>query len=50
MNESIIKESSLINNLWVEGSDDAQLMYHLLKRYRLEDKVKIESKNGLRIF
>jgi hypothetical protein len=47
MNESIIKDANLLNNLWVEGSDDAQLMYHLLKRYHLEDRVKIESKNGV---
>jgi len=47
MNKGIIKEVSLSNSLWVEGADDAQLMYHLLKRYHLEGEITIESKNGV---
>ncbi|MGH2639451.1 MAG: DUF3226 domain-containing protein [Rhabdochlamydiaceae bacterium] len=47
MNSSIIKEANLLNDLWVEGSDDAQLLYHLLKRYHLEKDVKIEKKDGV---
>lgn len=36
MNETFIKEAKLLNNLWVEGPDDAQLLYHLLKHYHIE--------------
>lgn len=47
MNKNIIKEVHLLNNLWVEGPDDAQLMYHFLKRHHIEEHIKIENKNGV---
>jgi hypothetical protein len=47
MNEGVLDEDTLLNNVWVEGSDDAHLMYQLLKSYSLEDKVKIEDKKGI---
>lgn len=47
MNETIVREVALSNNLWVEGPDDKQLLYHLLRYYHIENQVKIEDKNGV---
>jgi hypothetical protein len=45
---NVIKEDGLLNYLLVEGPDDAQVFFHLLRHYRLEKYINIEKKEGVR--
>ena len=46
MNNVVIKEDKL-NYLLVEGPDDAQVFFHLLRYYRLDTHVTIQPKEGI---
>lgn len=45
-NKAVIKEDKL-NFLLVEGADDAQVFFHLLRHYKLETHITIQQKDGV---
>ena len=47
MGSNQIKEDNLLNYLLVEGQDDAQVFFHLLRHYQLDNQIKIENKVGI---
>lgn len=47
MNDTLYKEESSSNYLLVEGSDDAQVFFHLLQHHHLSKHIKIEKKVGI---
>lgn len=49
MNDNLFSKDQPQNYLLVEGDDDAQVMYHLLKHYKLHEQLKIKKKDGINI-
>ena len=47
MNDTLYKEETVSNYLLVEGSDDAQVFFHLLQHHHLSEHIKIEKKVGI---
>lgn len=47
MNDEVIKEDKQLNYLLVEGPDDAQVFFHLLRYYRLDNHITIQQKEGI---
>ena len=47
MSGNVIKGSRQLNYLLVEGPDDAQVFFHLLRHYQLEKHINIEKKEGI---
>ena len=45
-NSAVIKEDKL-NYLLVEGAEDAQVFFHLLRHYKLETHITIQQKDGV---
>jgi Protein of unknown function (DUF3226) len=46
VSNDVIKEDEL-NYMIVEGPEDAQVLYHLLRYYRLDNQVSIQQKEGI---
>ncbi|HEX6557284.1 MAG TPA: DUF3226 domain-containing protein [Ktedonobacteraceae bacterium] len=47
MSSDQVKGDKLLNYLLVEGQDDAQVFFHLLRHYQLDNQIKIEYKVGI---
>jgi hypothetical protein len=47
MRSNQIKGDNPLNYLLVEGQDDAQVFFHLLRHYQLDNQIKIEHKVGI---
>jgi hypothetical protein len=47
VSEDVIKEDKQLNYILVEGSDDAQVFFHLLRSHNLENRINIQKKEGI---
>ena len=47
MSDEVIQSGNLLNYLLVEGPDDAQVFFHLLRHYGLHRQINIEHKAGI---
>ena len=47
MNDEVIRRDKQLNDLLVEGRDDAQVFDHLFRHYKLADRITIQSKGGI---
>ncbi len=47
METNVVKVDKAQNYLWVEGDDDSNVCYHLLKHYQLEKSIVIVDKKGI---
>jgi hypothetical protein len=48
VSNNVVREDEYKNYLWVEGDDDSNVCYHLLKHYQLEKSIEIVDKKGIK--
>src|SRR5260370_21874764 len=47
MSDDLFSKSQIQGRILVEGDDDAQVLYHLLKHYKLHEQLTIKKKDGV---